>query len=488
MDISWLSVLFGAVYVGLILAFGINVIMQRRPVGVTLTWLLLLFILPVAGFFFYLLFGSRRLGSRRLKRIESLYPDYAQWSEHLSRVLEVHQETCPSRAVHSGVYKLAEQTLGIPVLPSDRLQLFHETDSILEGLLHDIEQAKSSIVLEFYICEPEGRVAQLAEAMINAARRGVECAVVLDAVGSWSFLKGEWLERFRREGISVTESMPVGLLRMLFERVDIRNHRKLLVVDDQIAWSGSFNLIDPVLFKQDVSVGQWVDAMIRLEGVPAHVLSTIALWDKAMETGENHPLFHTNYQMPDTSLQCYQGADVHILPSGPGVDRERLHQVLLTAIYESQEELLISTPYFVPDESLLQALKTASMRGVDVQLLVPFRNDSKMVHYASRSYYEELLNAGVKIHQFKGGLLHTKCVLVDRSTALFGTVNLDMRSVWLNYEVTMIIYSETFGLTMTTLLEEYICRSELVESERWSKRPFSNKFLENLFQIFSPLL
>ncbi|WP_422411363.1 phospholipase D-like domain-containing protein, partial [Endozoicomonas sp. ALB122] len=162
--------------------------------------------------------------------------------------------------------------------------------------------------------------------------------------------------------------------------------------------------------------------------------------------------------------------------------------VLLTAIYESKEELLISTPYFVPDESLLTALKSAAMRGVDVQLLVPRRNDSRMVHYASRSYYEDLLNAGVKILQFKGGLLHTKCVLVDRSTILFGTVNLDMRSVWLNYEVTMIIYDRAFSQTMATLLDQYMQNSERVRLSLWSRRSVTRRFLESLFQLLSPLL
>ncbi|WP_422134802.1 cardiolipin synthase [Endozoicomonas sp. ALD040] len=488
MDNSWLNALFGGIYLALIIAFGIHIIMQRRPVGVTLAWVLLLFILPVAGFFFYLLFGSRRLGRRRLRRLESLYPDYEQWSSHLSRVITQRQLEYPSNTPHTGIYKLAEQTLGIPVLPCSKLQLFHETDTILHGLLQDIEKARCSIVLEFYICEPKGRIKVLAEALIRASRRGVDCMVILDAVGSRQFLRSEWARRFRLEGISVTGSMPVGLLRMLFERLDIRNHRKILVIDDEIAWSGSFNLVDPVHFRQKANVGQWIDAMVRVEGIPAHVMAVIAHWDKALETGEKHSSFNATYEFPPSCLDSYTGADVHVLPSGPGINRERLHQVLLTAIYESKEELLISTPYFVPDESLLTALKSAAMRGVDVQLLVPRRNDSRMVHYASRSYYEDLLNAGVKILQFKGGLLHTKCVLVDRSTILFGTVNLDMRSVWLNYEVTMIIYDRAFSQTMATLLDQYMQNSERVRLSLWSRRSVTRRFLESLFQLLSPLL
>ncbi|AMO57760.1 hypothetical protein GZ77_13310 [Endozoicomonas montiporae] len=487
MDSSWYSILFGGVYLALITAFALNIIMHRRSVGVSLAWLVLVFALPVAGFICYLLFGPRRLGIRRIRRLKKLYPDYEQWSRHLTSVISNTTVKTDAMREHAGIYTLSEQALGILGMPCSNLQLFHETDAIIDGILHDIEQAKKSIALEFYIWDATGRGKELAEALIRAAKRGVDCVVVLDGVGSRRFLRQYWGKRFRLEGISVTESLPVGLLRMLVERMDIRNHRKILAVDDDIAWTGSFNLVDPVYFKADANVGRWVDAMVRMEGVAAHVMSTIVHWDRALETGEPFSVFQSTYEMPASQLNDHK-ACVHIMPSGPDAERESIHQVLLTAIYESKEELLISTPYFIPDEALLTALRSAAMRGVDVQLLVPEKNDSRMVHYASRSYYEELLNVGVKIQQFKGGLLHTKCVLVDRSIILFGTVNLDMRSVWLNFEVTLIIYDRAFSQTMALLLESYIAMSEQVELSDWVKRPFRRKLLENTLQLISPLL
>ncbi|UYM14825.1 cardiolipin synthase [Endozoicomonas euniceicola] len=487
MDSSWYSILFGGVYLALIMAFALNIIMHRRSVGVSLAWLVLVFALPVAGFVCYLLFGPRRLGTKRIKRLEKLHPDYEQWSDHLTAVISGTSVRQDAAQQHSGIYTLSEQALGIPVMPSSNLQLFHETDAIIDGILQDIERAKKSIALEFYIWDATGRGRELAEALVRAARRGVDCVVVLDGVGSRRFLRHYWGRRFRLEGISVTESLPVGLLRMLVERIDIRNHRKILAVDDDIAWTGSFNLVDPKYFKTDANVGRWVDAMVRMEGVAAHVMSTVVHWDRTLETGEPFSVLQSTYEMPRNQLSDNR-APVHIMPSGPDGKRESIHQVLLTAIYESKEELLISTPYFVPDEALLTALRSAAMRGVDVQLLVPEKNDSRMVHYASRSYYEELLNAGVSIQQFKGGLLHTKCVLVDRSTILFGTVNLDMRSVWLNFEVTLIIYDRAFSQTMALLLESYIALSEPVEPSSWVNRPFRRKLLENTMQLISPLL
>ncbi len=488
MDTTWYSWLFGAAYLAAIVAFAVVIIMKRRPVGVSLAWLVLLFALPIAGFVLYLLFGSPRLGFRRVKRLRELSPDYAQWSQHLARIIaQEGMAECPI-AAHRGIFSLAEKSISIPLLPDNQLQLFSGFESILDYLLQDIENAQQSIILEFYIWEPLGRAEDVAQALIRAARRGVDCVVLLDSVGSRGFLTGFWASRFRLEGISVTASMPVGPFRVLVERIDIRNHRKILVVDDQIAWTGSFNLVDPAIFKQDAQVGQWVDAMVRINGVAAHVLGAIVQWDRALETGKGHPSFNRQYEYPFASHRENHGACVHVLPSGPDADRELLQQVLLTAIYDSSSELLISTPYFVPDESLLTALKSAAMRGVDVLLLVPAKNDSRMVQYASRSYYQELLHTGVRIQQFTGGLLHTKCVLVDRKTALFGTVNLDMRSVWLNYELTLIVYDDNFGQQIFQLLQSYMAQAKEVDANSWALRPFRLKLLENTMQLLSPLL
>ena len=383
-----------------------------------------------------------------------------------------------SVTLHNGIYRLAEQTMAIPSLPGNRLMLYHLSEQMIEGMLADIENAQISLVIEMYIWEPEGKIRDLSEGVISAAQRGVHCLVVLDAVGSRDFLNSTWASRFRRSGITVTTSMPVGPLRMLAERIDMRNHRKILVVDDKVAWTGSFNLVDPRYFKRDASVGQWVDAMVRIEGVAAHVLGAIVQWDQALETGRGHPSFNRAYEFTDCPVPGEGMADIHVLPSGPGVDRELLHQALLAAIYEAEDELLISTPYFVPDEALVTALKSAAMRGVSVKLMVPEKNDSRMVHHASRAYYEELLVCGVEIHQFKGGLLHTKCALVDRSTVLFGTVNLDMRSVWLNFEVTLVIYDDHFGQIIGALMDDYLLSAEPVMLDLWQKRSFRRKLLE----------
>ena len=236
---GWISWLLGSLYVGAIISFVVVVIMTRRPVGVSLAWLVLIFALPFAGFFLYLMFGSPRLGSRRMRRMKDLYPDYSQWHQHLSKVVIDKDSRLYAEKAGSCLFQLADKNFGVPLLPGNHLQLFHESEAIFDALLKDIEDAEISIELEFYIWEPYGRAKELAEAIMRASRRGVDCHVVLDDVGSRAFLRGPWARKFRLQGVSVTPLMPVGPLGPLVERIDIRNHRKILVVDDSVAWTGS---------------------------------------------------------------------------------------------------------------------------------------------------------------------------------------------------------------------------------------------------------
>ncbi|MFV1958453.1 MAG: phospholipase D-like domain-containing protein [Planctomycetota bacterium] len=181
-------------------------------------------------------------------------------------------------------------------------------------------------------------------------------------------------------------------------------------------------------------------------------------------------------------------ADVQVIPSGPGETGDGLLQMLLGVIYAAREELVLTTPYFVPDEGMLRALRGAAGRGVDVHLVVPARVDSFLVRHASRSYYDELLEAGVRIHCFRGGLLHTKSITVDGGISMFGTVNLDMRSLWLNFEVSLFVYDASFGRTLRDLQQGYIDVSDHLAPDAWKALPAGQRFLDNAVRLVSPLL
>jgi len=244
--------------------------------------------------------------------------------------------------------------------------------------------------------------------------------------------------------------------------------------------------VDPRFFKQEAGVGEWVDAMVRLEGTVVAPLAAVLLGDWSLETGESVAEHVESGVLRQARPKGT--VDMQVLSSGPGQTGDGLLQMLLGLINAAQREIVLTTPYLVPDESLLRAMRGAAGRGVSVRLIIPKRVDSLLARYASRSYYDDLLDAGVEIHQYVGGLLHTKSVLVDNDMALFGTVNLDMRSLWLNYEVTLLVFGQTFAGELRKLQQEYIDDSELLDSRLWQERDFKSRFFENVLRLMAPLL
>jgi len=282
------------------------------------------------------------------------------------------------------------------------------------------------------------------------------------------------------------EALKVNLFRVFLRRMDLRQHRKVVLIDNYIAYTGSMNMVDPRYFKQDAGVGQWIDLMARMEGPVASTMGIVYACDWEIETGKR-----ILPPPPDVNIMPFEqesGHTIQVIASGPGFPEEMIHQALLTAVYSAREQLIMTTPYFVPSDDLLHAICTAALRGVEVSIIVPRDNDSTMVRWASRSFFSELLEAGVRIYQFEGGLLHTKSVLVDGQLSLVGTVNLDMRSLWLNFEITLVIDDDGFGSDLACVQDDYIARSQLLNAQEWQKRPFWHRIVERLFYFFSPLL
>lgn len=481
---TWISIGAAVGYFLLIIFFAIAIVMKRRPTGVSLAWLVLLFALPLVGMITYLVLGSQFLGARRLRNTKDRYTGYYQWRIRFSRSL-TGQFGTKKRVKDSHLHQFIEKTMGIPALPGNKLELCQNSFSLLDRIVTDITQARKSIFLQFYIWWPEGACQRITEALLQAAERNVHCRILVDAVGSRYFLQHEDTIALQDAGILIEAYYPVGPIRMFFERIDIRNHRKIVVIDEKIAWTGSFNMIDPSCFKQDQDYGEWIDAMVRVEGPSAYMINTVFLWDWQVATDVESKIFTKN---PGISFDCEGETCLHVLPSDPRLTREHLHQALLTSIYESKEKITITTPYFVPDDALFSALISAAKRGVKVRLILPKRTDSRIARFASRSYYQPLLEAGAQIMLFDSGLLHTKCVLVDNNIALFGSVNMDMRSVWLNMELTLVIYDEIFVAKISQMVSHYKNQSVALDLKRWNQRSFIRKIGESIAQLASPLL
>ena len=313
-----------------------------------------------------------------------------------------------------------------------------------------------------------------------------------DSLGSQGFWLSDWPERLREAGVEVTPALPFGLISSLWVRADLRNHRKILVADYRIAYTGSYNLVDPKLFKQGAGVGEWVDAVLRCEGVAAQELAAVFYGDWAVENAHNLNAtleYLSGYLSSTPERFAGSGSEtLQVLPSHPGGDTSLVYDVLVNALNVAQESVIISTPYFVPDEALLNTLTMTARRGVKVTLILPRRNDSRLVRYASSAYYQPLLDAGVRLKTYGGGLLHTKAVVVDNRFALFGTVNMDMRSFYLNLEVSLALYSPDAVAAVAALLQGYLKDCEEVELKKWQQRPRIRRFVERCVRLVSPLL
>jgi cardiolipin synthase len=471
----------------IVLLFALRIIWVRRPPGVAMAWILIVAIMPIVGISAYLLIGERPIGRERRKRMHEIAPAYIRMTELFD--VRFPETTCHINEKFRAMAVLAENHGGMPPVPGNALTLYSDAQTILHGMIDDIDAAQSRCDVEFYIWNPGGTADLVGEALIRAAARGVACRVLLDELGSSTFFKSAWPKRLKSGGVQLVKACAIHPLRLQFGRADLRLHRKIVAIDQHIAWTGSLNLVDPAFFKQDAGVGEWIDAMTRVVGPGAASLTTIFEGDWAIETGNIAGFIAFLDQMHATPVPPAAGAlNVQVVPTGPSYKAANMSHMLLSAVLDARKEVVLTTPYFVPDEALFQALQTAACRGVDVTLIVPQRVDSTLVRYASRSYMADLLNAGVKIQQFTGGLLHTKSLVVDHEFTIFGSVNLDMRSLRLNYEITLMIYDAGFSQQVRALQDQYLARSIPIDPASWSARPLSERLKENAAQLMAPLL
>ena len=515
----------------------VRVIQQQRSQSVAIAWIAVLFALPVVGIIGYMLFGEINIGHQYRKRslmAQKLLRDFAN-AQHIN-FNEISKNLDTEARQLSNIALLKT---GLGVYDHHTLTLMTDADAIFASLLADIRAANTMILLEFYIVSPQGRVIELLEALMAATQRGVSVHLLADSVGSHAFFRSSWVKKLKAADVFVHESLPVGLFKTIVKRIDIRNHRKLAIFDSCYGYTGSFNLIDPDFFKQNAHVGKWIDVMIRVESHDTvnsvKAMALVTTTDISAETNANFSnlekivnrftkslyidtskLHHRKLQheanargagqnanpgvtqppllniLPlQSSLQAYPSVSqvsLQLIPSAPELTEHVIYETLVCAIFAAKKQVVITTPYFVPDDALLLALTTAAKRGVKVILNVPKKVDSLLVRFASQAYFEPLLSAGVQIYLFNAGLLHAKILCVDDDYCLFGTVNMDMRSFYLNMEVSMAIYNRTMTQQMLTCQHQYLRQSEPLQRDGWQQRSFGAKFLDNAIRLFSPLL
>ncbi len=472
-----LSTVFLVAHWLIVIAVSLRVMSRRLPVGTSLAWLAVVYSVPFGGAAAYLVLSGQRLDDRWRKR----HTAAERASEPMLRAARdcVHAVALPAGSTGQLLSREVTGTLEVAALSSNSLALLSESGSFFDALIADIDAAEESGRFAFYIWQDGGRSDDVVAAVLRAQGRGVRCRVLVDAYGSRAFLKGGARARLADAGVDVVAALPTSLRR----RLDIRYHRKNVVIDDRVAYTGSQNLVDPRFFKQAAGVGRWVDAMVRMEGPAVSLLARLFEVDWAADAKSS---FET------TTIHAAHGAApgsvVQVVPSGPAPLPDVIRRLTLTAIYSAQRTLTITTPYFVPDDAVLTALRSAAAAGIVVTLIVPAENDSFLVRHASASSYEDVLTSGIRIYEYSGGLLHTKSLVVDGEVTLFGSVNLDMRSFWLDFEISLFIYDKGFAQEMMTLQQQYIERSIALDAEAWRSRPERNRLLENAARLVGPLL
>ncbi len=461
-----------------------RVVMRKLEPSITLAWLVVILVFPFAGAVIYLLFGENRLGDQRARRAAANLPYLLSWTRSLEKKgLRDWRGINPACSI---LDRHIRSVYGLPTMPDNHLELIDHAGSLFRALIQDINSARCSCFLQFYIWHEGGDSDLVADALIRAASRGVVCRILLDSIGSKKFLKSWQARKMREAGIEIVEALPAGILRTLFVRIDLRNHRKLVIIDSSIAYTGSQNLVDPRYFKQEEQVGQWMDTMVRLQGDLIEILTAAFIYDWTLETGMTIEEFSADLCL--VHRKSSGKAPIQLVPSGPGFSEDSIHDLLLTTIYFARRELILTTPYFVPDSAILAALKSAARRGVRVILIVPEKVDSRLVHYASKARFEELSRAGVEIRLFTRGLLHSKTITVDSEFCLFGSVNLDIRSFRLNFELTLFIYDREFTCRLRALQQQYLQGTRPLDQEEHARRPVVERFLENAALLVSPLL
>ena len=516
-------------HIVLMIVMTLRVVSVQRNIGVSIAWVAVLYTLPIFGFVAYILLGEPMIGRRYRERVDQasiLMNDMAR-REHL--IFDKGQDLLPAN--YRGVSQIGTRWTGFGVFPNHQMQLLTDPASIFQRLIEDIHAAQRIVLMEFYIVYPKGQVLEVIEALSVAAQRGVECHILADSVGSFSFINSSVHRKLEKAGVYVHQSLPVGLFKTLFKRSDLRNHRKMVVIDEHIGYIGSFNLVDPRFFKQNKNVGQWIDVALRTTSQHSISINTamakVVVTDIGAESNDNlaelhqrvnnytrklyvmHPTINDlnsrvkvladtidDHEQPDigaTSIVVPKMPVVdkvlaQLIPSAPQLTAHVIYNTLVSVIHRANKRIRITTPYFVPDESLSGALTIAAKRGVDVTIIVPEKVDSFLVQHASQAYYQELLDAGVTIALFRGGLLHAKTVVIDDDYCLFGTVNIDMRSFYLNMEVSLAIYTPEMVAQVADCQKVYLENCRILDSDEWQQRHGSKRLFDNVVRLFSPLL
>lgn len=473
---GFLSVLItlSVIFIGFVIFF------ENRHPTQTITWLVVLGSFPLIGFIFYLLFGRNYRKEKMFRK--KYFLDKQAFLTVEGEDDPRGQEKLNLMGQHQGkLFKLAQKLGNSPISFDTSTKVLTNGEETFQHIIEQLKRARHHIHLEYYIVRHDLIGQEIKEILIQKASEGVKIRFLFDAVGSWQLSKN-YINALRNAGIETVSFGPVKL-PFLNNKFNFRNHRKIIVIDGNIGFVGGLNIGDEYLGRNK-EIGFWRDTHLMLKGEAVRTLQLIFLQDWYYMT--NHSFLTAEYLSPQIDHKHHGG--VQLIAGGPDNEWSVIKNIFFSMIASAEKSVWIASPYFIPDEDIFSAIKVAALSGVDVRLLVPNRPDKRIVFHASRSYFPELLEAGVKVYEYQRGFMHSKIVIVDNELASIGTSNMDMRSFHLNFEVNAFLFRTK---STEELVEEFINDLKFarqLDLETFQQRHIGFRILESTARLLSPLL
>ena len=493
LDILVLSYLVISYLAGIVLS--INIILENRDPTKTMAWLLIFIVLPGVGLIIYCFLG-RNIRKRKLFHTQKLASDIKENNlfknmESIEELVELEQISIKNNKllddrnyeeIKKKVVSLLLNTGKFPFTSNNDVKIFIDGNEKFESLLKDIENAKEHIHLEYFIIKNSDIGIKIKDLLIKKAKSGVKVKILYDDVGCWRF----WFHRkffndMKKVGIQISAFLP-ATFPFIGGKLNYRNHRKIVIIDGHIGYTGGINIGDEYMGKNK-KFGYWRDTHIRIEGSSVYMLQMVFLtdWYYTTKKAEFEPKYFPKLVHKGNSM-------IQVVATGPDSDWEAIHYAYFSAICNAKERVYIETPYFIPDEGLLRALKSAALSGVDVRIIFPSIADHKIVHQASYSYFDDILKSGGKVYLYNKGFIHSKLIIIDDKIASTGSANMDLRSFMLNFEINAFIYDKDIINKISDDFFEDLKNSKEVDLEVFQNRPFIKKWAESVARLFSPIL
>ncbi|MGG4455376.1 cardiolipin synthase [Brevibacillus porteri] len=476
--------IFAIITIGNLILAAVLIFMERRNIAATWAWLMVLLFLPGIGFIVYLIFGHK-LSKKKLYRLkEGEFSHFRAAVDRQKQLLaqgelqvndpemERHRDMIFMNVVSDGAYYTQDNTI----------QVFKEGHSLFSLMFKQMEEAREHIHLLYYILNDDDLGKQLIQLLTKKAKEGVEVRLLYDAVGS-SGISSRFLRPLVEAGGEVASFFPAKIPFLNF-RVNFRNHRKLTIIDGKVGYIGGFNIGDEYLGK-DKKLGYWRDTHLLIEGRAVYMLQARFFLDWNLSAPKR--MHESLVYFPE--LHESEGTiGVQIVSSGPNSEKEQIKHAFLKMIYKARKKIYLQTPYFVPDEGVLTALKMAAMSGVDVRVMVPGKPDHLLVFWATHSYLGDLLKSGVRCYLYEKGFMHAKTIVVDTQLSSVGTANVDIRSFKLNFETNAFMYDSKMAEELEELFVSDLADCREMTLGEYVNRPLRLRLLESLTRLLSPLL